>query len=93
MFFFLRSWEINLGDARDKSREIGRFVTASPKFISHERRKSDTHSLYLQYLPTKNFFLKAPDKFFFEILSKIVWQWPHFNELSLPTSLYFDVIL
>ena len=55
MVFFCVHGNINLGEARDLSR-------ASPKFISHERRKKDAHSLYLQYLQIKDFILKAPDK-------------------------------
>ena len=50
--FFLGSWEMNrsAGQTNRVNREavLVRFVCSSLRFIPHEPRKKDTHSLYLQ---------------------------------------------
>ena len=50
--FFLGSWGMNrsAGQTNRVNREavLGRFVCSALRFIPHEPRKKDTHSLYLQ---------------------------------------------
>ena len=50
--FFLCSWGMNrsAGQTNRVNREavLGRFVCSALRFIPHEHRKRDTHSLYLQ---------------------------------------------
>ena len=57
--FFLGSWEMNRSaeqtnrvnhEAEKKRSQFTRFVCSALRFISHEPRKKDTHSLYLQCL-------------------------------------------
>ena len=52
MSFFLGSWGMNrsAGQTNRVNREavLGRFVCSALRFIPHEPRKKDTHSLYLQ---------------------------------------------
>ena len=52
VFFFLGSWGMNrsTGQTNRVNREavLGRFVCSALRFIPHEPRKKDTHSLYLQ---------------------------------------------
>ena len=47
-----------------------------PSSFPHERRKKDSHSLYLQYLQIKKLYSKRHRQKNIEI----GWQWPHFNE-------------
>ena len=52
--FFLGSWEMNRSaEQTNRTRTASRFtrfVCSALRFISHEPRKKDTHSLYLQCL-------------------------------------------
>ena len=54
MSFFLGSWDMNrsVEQTNRVNREavLVRFVCSALRFISHEPRKKDTHSLYLQCL-------------------------------------------
>ena len=63
--FFLGSWGINrsAGQTNHVNREavLGQFVGSALRFIPHEPRKKDTHSLYLQCFQQGPFF-KFSDK-------------------------------
>ena len=54
--FFLGSWEMNRSAEQtnrvnqEKKIAVHAFVCSALRFISHEPRKKDTHSLYLQCL-------------------------------------------
>ena len=49
--FFLGSWDMNRSaEQTNRTRTAKRFVCSALRFISHEPRKKDTHSLYLQCL-------------------------------------------
>ena len=52
--FFLGSWEMNRSEEQtnrvNREAVLVRFVCSALRFISHEPRKKDTHSLYLQCL-------------------------------------------
>ena len=63
--FFLGSWGMNrsAGQTNRVNREavLERFVCSALRFIPHEPRKKDTHSLYLQCFQ-QGPFLKFSDK-------------------------------
>ena len=54
MSFFLGSWDMNRSAEQtnrvNREAVLVRFVCSALRFISHEPRKKDTHSLYLQCL-------------------------------------------
>ena len=54
MSFFLGSWEMNRSAEQtnrvNREAVLVRFVCSALRFIFHEPRKKDTHSLYLQCL-------------------------------------------
>ena len=56
--FFLGSWEMNRSAEQtnrvNREAVLVRFVCSALRFISHEPRKKDTHSLYLQCLQQKS---------------------------------------
>ena len=63
--FFLGSWGMNrsAGQTNRVNREavLVRFVCSALRFIPHEPRKKDTHSLYLQCFQQR-LFLKFSEK-------------------------------
>ena len=63
--FFLGSWGMNCsaGQTNRVNREavLGRFVCSALRFIPHEPRKKDIHSLYLQCFQQRP-FLKLSEK-------------------------------
>ena len=56
--FFLGSWEMNRSAEQtnrvNREAVLVRFVCSALRFISHEPRQKDTHSLYLQCLQQKS---------------------------------------
>ena len=49
MSFFLGSWDMNRSaEQTNRTRTASRFVCSALRFISHEPRKKDTHSLNTQ---------------------------------------------
>ena len=58
MSFFLGSWEMNRSAEKtnrvNREAVLLRFVCSALRFISHEPRKKDTHSLYLQCLQQRS---------------------------------------
>ena len=71
MSFFLGSWEMNRSAEQtnrvNREAVLVRFVCSTLRFISHEPRKKDTHSLYLQCLLQRSLlkFSKQSKKFKF----------------------------
>ena len=65
MSFFLGSWEMNRSAEQtnrvNREAVLVRFVCSALRFISHEPRKKDTHSLYLQCLQQR-FLLKFSEQ-------------------------------
>ena len=63
--FFLGSWEMNRSAEQtnrvNRESVLVRFVCSALRFISHEPRKKDTHSLYLQCLQQR-FLLKFSEQ-------------------------------
>ena len=63
--FFLGSWEMNRSAEQtnrvNREAVLVRFVCSALRFISHEPRKKDTHSLYLQCLQQR-FLLKFSEQ-------------------------------
>ena len=68
---FLGSWGMNqsTGQTNHVNREavFGRFVCSALRFIPHEPRKKDTHSLYLQRLHQRPFLKFAKKSYKFKL--------------------------
>ena len=71
MSFFLGSWGMNrsVGQTNCVNREavLGRFVCSALRFIPHEPREKDTHSLYLQCFQQGPFLKFSDQRFKFKI--------------------------
>ena len=69
--FFLGSWWMNrsAGQTNRVNREavLGRFVCSALRFIPHEPRKKDTHSLYLQCFQLRSFLKLSKKSYKFKI--------------------------
>ena len=73
MSFFLGSWGMNrsAGQTNRVNREavLDRFVCSALRFIPHEPRKKDTHSLYLQCVQQRPFLNFSEKSYKFKILT------------------------
>ena len=71
--FFLGSWGMNrsAGQTNRVNREavLDRFVCSALRFIPHEPRKKDTHSLYLQCVQQRPFLKFSEKSYKFKILT------------------------
>ena len=84
------TWVKHVMNPVNREAVLGRFVTASPKFISHERRKIRHSFLIFTISSNKKYYSESPRQKKKKL--KIDWQWPHFNEYKMSILLTYFVV-